>query len=492
MTRRLPRLPGAPSEQAEVVARIALPGLADATAVLLESPSGVIKAAAALSPVLSGDPRSAPILRQLALGGIVTGSIVTDSIALLARNPGARPDVAETCQVICDRAEQSSVEWWHSRPWLGGLAGLAHLGHPDAADRVGSALEAWEEGSRNRWVDTEGIGAVLVALGAMGPRLRRSGRLWRRLEALQEVPHAAFPLAAAGDRLALIQLAAHPDTAPLTLAFPSAAASDALARSLTISDAGLQSLRLMMSSRLSEKPCRALVEQAAALIISGEGDESAARIVQQGVSLLQRGWWGPLLAAMGPPSIRRLVLSALAASGSTDALAAMLVHRNDSDWAAMLPPGQPGVEAVIRRHCASQSPNTTAAWRAQRTRMLLSLSAPPPALIAAQLRYGRPEAIAAALRSPDAIDLLSAALQRRRIWRSDAAVYRFRLAFSDAIPTHTPVLRKLAADRDLRVRMFAEEALLGLPVAIPVDHACPGTRGWIMDFQTRGYLSMAA
>ncbi len=490
MKTRLPRLPGSPAEQAEVVARIALPSLRSATAVLLESAPGSLRAAAALSPVLSGDPRAAPVLRELALGGIVT-----DSIAMLARNPGARPDVAQTCQAVCERAEQSTVEWWHSRPWLAGLAGLAHLGHPDAADRVSAALEAWEEGSRDRWIDTEGIGAVLLALGAMGPRLRRFGRLWRRLEALQEVPHAAFPLAAAGDRLALLQLAAHPDTAPLTLAFPAAAAGEALSRSLTISDAGLQSLRMMMSSRLAEKSCRALVEQAAALLISGEGDEVAARIVRQGIGLLASGWRRPLLTARALPSVRRLVLAALAASPgecAQEALAVMLTHRSEPDWAALLPPGQPGVEAVIRRHCAAMSPDSTAAWRAQRTRMLLSLHAPPPALIAAQLRYGRPEAVAAALRSPDAVALLSSALQRRRIWRSDAAVYRFRLVFADSRAEHAEVLRLLAADRELRVSMFAEEALQGLPVPLPIDHACPGTHGWIADFQARGYLAMAA
>jgi hypothetical protein len=35
--------------------------------------------------------------------------------------------------------------------------------------------------------------------------------------------------------------------------------------------------------------------------------------------------------------------------------------------------------------------------------------------------------------------------------------------------------------------MLAEEALQGVPVSAPVDHACPGTRGWLEDFQSQGY-----
>jgi hypothetical protein len=489
MTGRLFGLPDSPTEQAEVVARIALPALRSGVAVLLGSTSGALKAAAALSPVLCGDPRAAPVLRELALGGVVA-----DSVTLLARNPGARPDVAEICRRTCDRAEQSSAGWWHSRPWLAGLAGLAHLGLPDAPERVELALDAWEEGCRDRWVDTEGIGAVLVTLGVMGPRLRHASRLCRRLEGLHELPHAAFPLAAAGDRLALRQLAAHPDTAPLALAFPPDAAGDALARGLSISEAGLRALRLLMGHGLAEKPCRALVEQAAAQIISGEGDEVAARIVRQGISLLPVGWRGPLLVAENPPSIRRPVLAALASGGegASAALAAMLAQSDELDWAAALPPRQPGVEDVIRRHCARQDPNSTAAQRACCTRMMLSLHAPPTALIAAQLRYGRPEAIAAALRSPQAVLLLADALRRRRIWRSDAAIYRFRQEFSAATGDGRAVLSVLASDGDLRVSMLAREALEGVPIPALVDHACPGTSGWIQDFRERGYLAMVA
>ena len=491
MTRRLFGLPGSPTERSEVVARIALPSLREGSVVLLRSPSDVIRAAAAISPILSADPRAAPVLRELAMHGRIT-----ESVALLARNPGSSPDVADLCSRACEAAEQGGGEWWHSRVWLAGLSGLAHLGHPDTVARAEATLDAWQASSWDRWVDPDSIGAVLLTIAAMGPRLRTFARFCRRLEALDELPHAAFPLAAAGDRLALHQLAEHPDTASLVLAFDQPSAGEALARSLSISDAGLRALTMLMSRRLAEKACRALVEQAAAQIIGGEADQTAALIVEQGISLLPMCWRGPLLLARNPASVRRPVLAALASTpgdGAEAALAVMLSHSADPSWAAMLPPQKPGVDAVIRKHCAELRPDSSAAHRARQTRMLLSLRQPPSSLIAAQLRYGRPEAIAAALRMPGAVVLLSHALKRRRIWRSDAAIYRFRCAFAAAAHGETAaILRVLAADRDLRVSMLAEEALHGVPIPPPVDHACPGTLGWLQDFQSQGYLALSA
>lgn len=491
MTRRLFGLPGSRAERSEVVARIALPSLREGTAVLLRSPSAGLRAAAALSPILSGDPRSAPALRELAQHGRIA-----DSVALLARNPGAPSDVSGICSRACDAAEQEGHEWWHSRAWLAGLSGLAHLGRPEAIFRAGTALCAWQGSRGDRRLETNSIDAVLLAVAAMGTRLRAFAPFCRRLEALSELPHAAFPLAAAGDRRALHQLAEHPETAPLLFAFDAASAGEALVRSLTISDAGLHALTMLMARGQGEKACRALVEQAAAQIISGDGNELAALIVEQGISLLTMGWRVPLLHACNPVAVRLPVLAALASTSGTGAeaaLAVMLSHSTEPSWAARIPPLLPGVDGVLRMHCDQICRESPAFHRARRTQILLSLPQPPAALVDAQLRYGSKEAIAAAIRLPEAVVLLSRALKRRRIWRSDAAVYRFRCAFAaSARGGPSAILRVLASDPDLRVSMLAEEALQGVPVSAPVDHACPGTHGWLQDFQSQGYSRLGS
>ncbi len=478
LTERLRSLSGGAAVRGDVIAQIALPQLRESAAALLSSPSRSLRLAAARSPVLRADPRSAPVQEEGALSGEAAPFAL-----LLVRNPGAPPGLVALA-LRTHRAIPTDGVWWRGRAWLASLAALAHLKLPAAAVVLEQAVAAVEAAQLPRST----LGPALLALSAMGPALEGAPRLVARLRALRGCPRAAFPLAAMGDEQALHRLVASPHTAALVLAFGPHRAQAVLSEGLALSEAGLAAFVLLRDRGWAGPARRALAERAAAALVRGQRGLLAAQVLLADAAAPQIGarWLAPLLTAPLPPDIRRVVLAVLTRRGIPGAESALLADAMDVATAALLPlPGTAAVEAAACQFARAVRPDSPASARALRVRLLLALRRPPLELVAEQLRCGRTAAITAALRLPaeQGAAVLAAALSRPRLWCSSSAIYRFRSVFAGAESARGRAALSILCDAaDLRVSMLAIEALERLPIPAPVDPARPGSPAWIADY----------